>query len=171
MVYTSSPGARENRALPWRISYGEIIGLGIALVLASEVLRRVLGRIAKRTAPSVPLKARAKRWLEIGFATLTFPLVLLIYVSAAIWLLPYVLLSKPYRLHLAEARKRRREEWPSLSPFSRQLASLDVTDFLTLPFRPIFAFLDWLERRPQRLNLSKEPPSQTGRPVISERPK
>ena len=73
----------------------------------------------------------------------------MIYLVAALWLLPYVLLSKPYRLHLKEARQRHREEGLSASPFSRQLASLDVTDFLTLPFKPIFAFMDWVERRPQ----------------------
>jgi hypothetical protein len=91
---------------------------------------------------------RAKRWLEFGFTTLTFPLVLLIYLVAAVWLLPYVLLSKAYRMHLKEARAKHRQEGWNMSPFSRQFASLDVTDFLTLPFKPIFAFMDWVERRP-----------------------
>ncbi len=94
-----------------------------------------------------------KRGLEVGFATLTFPLVLLIYLAAALWLLPYVLLSKPYRMHLREARLKHREEGWNTSPFSRQLASLDVADFLVLPFKPIFAFMDWVERRPSTRSL------------------
>ncbi|OGF55265.1 MAG: hypothetical protein A2Z21_09290 [Candidatus Fraserbacteria bacterium RBG_16_55_9] len=89
------------------------------------------------------------RWLEFAFATLTFPFVLLIYLVAALWLLPYVLLSKPYRLHWKETRQHQREEeGPSASPFSRQLASLRVAGFLALPIKPIFAFMDWVERRP-----------------------
>ena len=133
--------------LPWRSLHGEIIALGLALIIGSEFLRRFLKRFTGPSA-TAPFQGRAKRWLELGFATFTFPFVLLIYVVAALWLLPYVLLSKPYRLHLKEARRKQKEEGWTASPFSRQLASIDVTDFLTMPFKPIFSFMDWVERRP-----------------------
>jgi hypothetical protein len=104
---------------------------------------------------------RAKQGLIFLFATLTFPFVLLIYLVAALWLLPYLLVSKAYRVHLKQARVRYREEGYSSAPFSRQLGSLDVTEFLTLPFKPIFAFMDWVERRPQ----ARSPKALSGKPA------
>jgi hypothetical protein len=102
------------------------------------------------------------------FAVLTFPLVLLIYLSAALWLLPYVLLSKPYRLYLKDARQSRRGQrspWLSPDPFSRQLGQLDLMHFLSLPFEPIFAFLDWLESRPSRRTARPLTPTESVRPA------
>jgi len=124
---------------------GELTAQVVVLVILSELLRHVLERFAWKQAPA--LLVRPAHLLVQGFTLLTFPLVLLIYLAATLSLLPYVLLCKPYRLHLAEVRRRARGERSSLEIFPWQLASLDVPDFLSLPFRLVFAFMDQAEER------------------------
>jgi hypothetical protein len=135
---------------------GELAAQVAILVIAAEFTRYMLGRFAGK--PVLPSAGRPGRFLIRGFALLTFPLVLLIYLMAVLSLLPYVLLSKPYRLHLREVRRCKRGEWHSLNPFSGQLASFDVTDFLTLPFKPVFDFMDRLEHRPARSSQAEARP-------------
>jgi hypothetical protein len=150
----------------------ELLAVVAGFILLSEALQRLLAKALGEGA--VPKGRLAERLIVRGFAVITFPLVVLICLAAAIWLLPYLLLSKPYRLHLREARRARRTEreaWAAHDPFSRQLASLDVLDFLRLPFEPIFAFLDWLEKHPRRWGLPhvrplKSPASRSSPEIV-----
>ena len=125
--------------------------MGIGLIVLSAALQRLAGHLFGVRAPA--LRRPAEGLLIRAFTLITFPLVVLIWLAAAIWLLPYLLVSKPYRLHLRETRQSRQAKqspWPSSDPFSGQLGSLDVLDFLRLPYAPVFAFLDWLDRGPGR---------------------
>jgi hypothetical protein len=129
----------------------KLVALGIGFIVLSAVLQRLVSRVF---GVRIPISRRpGERFIVQAFTLITLPLVVLIWLTAALWLLPYILLSKPYRLHLREARRSRQAErvaWSSVDPFSRQLGSLDVLDFLRLPYAPVFAFLDWLDRRPRR---------------------
>jgi len=137
---------------------GELAAQVAVLVLLTESLRRLLGHLAwKKNSPL--LRRRLSLWVH-GFTLLTLPLVLLIYLAAALSLLPYVLLCKPYRMHLVEVRRRTQSERSGLELFPWQLASLDVTDFLSLPFRLVFAFMDQAEKRLQAPSLPSAPPSR-----------
>jgi len=135
---------------------GELAAQVAVLVFLTESLRHLLGRLAWKKS-SLP-KRRVSLWVH-GFTLLTLPLVLLIYLAAALSLLPYVLLCKPYRMHLVEVRRRTQSERCGLELFPWQLASLDVTDFLSLPFRLIFAFMDQAEKRLQTRPLRSSVPS------------
>ena len=138
---------------------GKLLLAGVAGVLVFEVLRLGIQRLDGRPrAPATPsgLKPRLKQLFIRAFTVLTFPLVVLISLAAALSLLPYVLLCKPYRVHLKEVRERQR---PTASPsafFPWQFSELDVTDFLSLPFRLAFAFMDRVERGPQALKEGEE---------------
>lgn len=136
---------------------GELAAQVAVLVLLTESLRRLLGPLAWKRSSSPP-KRRVSLWVH-GFTLLTLPLVLLIYLAAALSLLPYVLLCKPYRMHLVEVRRRAQNERCGLELFPWQLASLDVTDFLSLPFRLVFAFMDQAEKRLQAPSLPSVAPS------------
>jgi len=143
---------------------GKLLVAGAAGVLVFELLRLGIQRLGGRPrAPATPsgLKAHLKQLFIRTFTVLTFPLVVLISLAAALSLLPYVLLCKPYRVHLKEVRERQRQtEKPMASPsafFPWQFSELDVTDFLSLPFRLAFAFMDRVERGPQALKPGEEP--------------
>ena len=122
-----------------------VIAVGAGIILMHEFFRVILDRAAWKTSrfPKIRAKTIAVRF----FTILTFPFVVLIYLVAAIWLTPYLLLSKPYRQHLKqEARAKRDLDWGA-DQFSGQLSSLAVPAFLTLPFKPIYAFMEFLGKK------------------------
>jgi hypothetical protein len=124
---------------------GQIIALGAGIILMQELLRLVLDRMAWKSV--VFPKIRAKVLVIRFFTILTFPFVIFICLVSAIWMLPYLLLSRPYRAHLQkEAHGRTRLDWQGRK-VSGQLSSLAVPAFLTLPFKPIFAFMEFLGKR------------------------
>ncbi len=148
-----------------------IIAIGVGIILIHELFRNVLDRAAWKSSRSP--KIRAKSIFIRFFTILTFPLVVLIYLAAAIWLLPYLLLSKPYRQHMkqeAEAAKSAHEknlDWQA-EEFSGQLSSLAVPAFLTLPFKPIYAFMEFLGKRNTTPWESKEKLQSSSSPVESQ---
>lgn len=120
---------------------GELLAIGVGIVLLQELIRMILDRASGNSA-RFP-KVRAKNIAVRFFTILTFPFVLFIYLVAAIWLLPYLLLSKTYRSHLKDAAHMHSET----GEFPDQFSELAVPDFLTLPFKPIFSFMEWLGQK------------------------
>ncbi|MBI1730924.1 hypothetical protein HY229_05820 [Candidatus Acetothermia bacterium] len=124
---------------------GQIIALGAGIVLMHELLRLILDRVAWKSV--VFPKIRAKILVIRFFTILTFPFVILICLVSAIWMLPYLMLSRPYRAHLQkEAHGRTKLDWQGRK-VSSQLSSLALPAFLTLPIKPISAFIEFLGKR------------------------
>jgi hypothetical protein len=128
---------------------GEILAIGAGIVLLQELVRMILDRASGHSS-GFP-KIRAKNIAVRFFTILTFPFVLFMYLVAAIWLLPYLLLSKTYRSHLKSASHLHRET----GEFPDQFSELAVPDFLILPFKPIFSFMNWLGQKQSKPRRSK----------------
>jgi len=125
--------------------------VGAAAVLLQELFHQVLDKIAWREPKE--LRIRAKNLVVRFFTIITFPLVLFMMLVAAIWLLPYLLLSKSYRTQLLKAHKEDTEaDWHSVGTFSTQLSALSLPEFMLTPFRPVLSFMDWLGQKRTKRN-------------------
>ena len=123
----------------------ELLLFGAGAILLQELISQIFDRVAWRGTRTS--KVQAKNLAIRFFTILTFPLVLFMMLVAALWLLPILLLSKPYRMQLKQAAGTHASGWDHGSQFSQELSDISMPQFMLTPFKPVFSFMNWIGKR------------------------